>query len=39
MTGQFEDEYEEVWQLCSVCHELRPDVTYHAGKNACTKCQ
>jgi hypothetical protein len=39
MTGTFEQEYEEIWQMCDVCHTLRPDVTYHAGKRACVKCQ
>jgi hypothetical protein len=39
MTAEFQDEYEEVWQLCEVCQDLRVDVTYHSGKRACSKCQ
>jgi hypothetical protein len=39
MTGTFEQEYEEVWQLCDNCQELRVDVTYHSGKRMCSKCQ
>lgn len=39
MTGQFEEEYEDVWQLCDGCQALRPDVTYHQGKRECSRCQ
>jgi len=40
MTGQYEDEYEEVWQLCEKCHTLLPTVTYSPGSgNSCDSCR
>jgi hypothetical protein len=39
MTGQYEEEYEKVWVLCTKCNHLVSGTIYHEGVgNVCYSC-